>query len=333
VRAHLAIAGGLVVLACTALELEPLERFALPTSEAQLAVEILPGFTQPPEAPRPSAQRVEILLDLTTSMREAAPGSPARFAAARAAAVRLLEALPEETAIGLRALGVATGAPCVEPTQISQAGAPVGSRTRLISYLRAVQPASEGSLGAALEALHRDLADEVARSRVVVFTDLGAECGGDLCEAGAALVAAGAQLDLVLLSDAVLPECFARFAPTDPPRAAASVTLPPGFAYRVEAHVPESEQPGKLLARGSTDGSPVRLPAGAATVILEMDPPSIIGPMLLSPDELTRVLVLDFPTLDPHVREWRWDVEPEVPNDTSPGSAEPQAPQPEPPAD
>ena len=274
---------------------------------------------------------MEILLDLTTSMREATPGGPARFAAAREAAVRLLEALPEETAIGLRALGVASGAPCVEAdADCAGRRRPEGSRSRLVSYLRTIQPASEGSLGAALEALHRDLADEAARSRVVLFTDLGAECGGDLCAAGSALVAAGAQLDLVLLSDAVLPECFARFAPADPPRAAAAVTLPPVPSYRVEAHVPESEQPGKLLARGSADGSPIHVPAGAATVTLEMDPPSIIGPMLLSPDALTRVRVLDFPTLDPHVREWRWDVEPEAPEGSSPGSSGARAPQPEP---
>jgi hypothetical protein len=163
---------------------------------------------------------------------------------------------------------------------------------------------------------------------VVLFTDLGAECGGDLCGAGSALVAAGAQLDLVLLSDAVLPECFVHFAPADPPRAAVSVTLPPVPTYRVEAHLPGSEQPGELLARGSADGSPTQVPAGAATVTLEMNPPSIIGPMLLSPDALTRVLVLDFPTLDPHVREWGWDVEPEAPDATSPGSSGAQAPEP-----
>jgi hypothetical protein len=299
VKARLAIAGGLAALACAAVEPEPSELFAPPAPAAQLAVEILPGFRQPPEAPRPYAERVEILLDLTTSMREATPGGPARFAAVREAAVRLLEALPEETAIGLRVLGVANGAPCAEPTQIARAGASEASRSRLVSYVRSIQPASEGSLGAALEALHRDLADEVARSRVVLFTDLGAECG-----------------------DAVLPECFARFAPADPPRAAAPVTLPPVPTFRVEAHAPESEQPGKLLARGSADGSPIRVPAGPATVTLEMDPPSIIGPMLLSPDALTRLRVLDFPTLDPHVREWRWDVEP-----AEPRQSESEAPQ------
>ena len=326
-RTQLAIAGGLVFLACTALELplEPLQSFGPPAPEAQLAVEILPGFTQRPEAPRPSAERVEILLDLTTSMREATPGGPARFVAAREAAVRLLEALPAETALGLRALGVANGAECVEPTQIEEADGPASSRTRVVSYLRAIQPASEGSLGAALEAVQRDLGDEVSRSRVVLFTDLGAECGGDLCLAGEALVAAGARLDLVLLSDAVLPECFARFSPADPPQVAAAVTPPPVPSYRVEAHVPESEQAGKLLARGSADGSPVEVPAGAAIVTLEMDPPSIIGPMLLSPDALTRVRVLDFPTLDPHVREWRWDVEPKEPEDPQPGSSGAQA--------
>lgn len=301
--------------------------------EAQLAVEILPGFTQPPEAPRPRAERVEILLDLTTSMSEATAGGPARFEGARDAALRLMEALPEEAAVGVRALGVASGAPCVESTELARAGEPAGSRSRLVAYLRSVQPVSEGSLGTALEALHRELADEAARSRVVLFTDLGAECGGDLCRAGSALVAEGAQLEVVLLSDAVLPECFTRFAPADPPRVAAHGTQPPTASYLVEAHIPGSDLPGKLLARGSADGSLVRVPAVAATVTLEMDPPSIIGPMLLEPGALTRVRVLDFPTLDPQVREWRWDVEPALPEAPPPDSSGAPPPQPEPPPD
>jgi hypothetical protein len=333
VRAQLAIAAGLVVVACAGVDVESSLPFAQTEADAQLAVEILPGFTQPPEAPRPTAPRVEILLDLTTSMREATPGGPTRFAAAREAAVRLLEALPEEAAVGVRALGVASGASCVEPTRIARAGEEDGSRARLVAHLRAIQPESEGSLGAALEALHRELGEEASRSRVVFFTDLGAECGGDLCQAGSALVAAGARLDVVLLSDAVLPECFSYFAPADPPRVAAPAMPTPAPEYLVEAHVSGSELPGRLLARGTADGSPIRVPAGAATLTLEMVPLSIIGPMLLSADALTRVRVLDFPTLDPHVREWRWDVEPPAPVDASSERAGPPAPQPEAPAE
>jgi hypothetical protein len=322
-KLRFAFAAGLVAFACAGLDLEPRAPFAQPAGDAQLAVEILSGFTQPPEAPRPSAERVEIVLDLTTSMREATPGGPPRFAAAREAAVRLLEALPEGSAVGVRALGVASGASCVEPTRISRAGAEASSRGRLVAHLRTIQPASESSLGAALEALHRELGDEASRSRVALFTDLGAECGGDLCEAGSALVAAGARLDVVLLSDAVLPECFSYFAPAGPPRAATPAMLPPAPTYLVEAHVTGSELPGKLLARGTADGSPTRVPAGPAIVTLEMVPLSIVGPMVLSPEELTRVRVLDFPTLDPHVREWRWDVEPAAAGQASPGPAPP----------
>jgi hypothetical protein len=53
--------------------------------------------------------------------------------------------------------------------------------------------------------------------------------------------------------------------------------------------------------------------------------------MLLSPDALTRVRVLDFPTLDPHVREWRWDVEAPEPRQTEGEvpQTESAAPQPE----
>jgi len=77
-----------------------------------------------------------------------------------------------------------------------------------------------------------------------------------------------------LLSDAVLPEFFASFAPADPPRAAASVTLPPVPACRVEAHVSGSEQPGKLLARGSADGSPIHVPGSAGAEASQPEPPA-----------------------------------------------------------
>ena len=58
-KARLAIAGGLAVLACAAIGVPP-----QPAPEAQLAVEILPGFTQPAEAPELLAERVEILVDV-----------------------------------------------------------------------------------------------------------------------------------------------------------------------------------------------------------------------------------------------------------------------------
>jgi hypothetical protein len=45
-------------------------------------------------------------------------------------------------------------------------------------------------------------------------------------------------------------------------------------------------------------------------LVMEMKPPSLIGPLLLSPGTLTRVRIVDFPGLDSHVREWRWDIEP-----------------------
>jgi hypothetical protein len=60
-------------------------------------------------------------------------------------------------------------------------------------------------------------------------------------------------------------------------------------------------------------------------VVIELDPESRIGPLMLSPEVLTRVRVLDFPTLDPPGREWAWSTGPPEPPATD---ATPEPPTP-----
>lgn len=276
---------------------------------AELAVEIWSGFQQPPSLAPPPPLRVEILLDLTSSMRAHAPGAPPRYLGARESAARLVESLAGDTPLGVRALGLTRGVRCSQATPVAE-GAVAALRTRLPGRLRALAPASEGSLAAAFDAVRRDLAGDLEGARIVALTDLDNECGGDLCAAGAALVGAGARLELIVLSNAALPDCFLDFAPSGPPRLAGS--SPPADAPRflVERHNSGRDEAGEVLGRGRADGTPVTVASGAALVTVEMEPPAVIGPMRLSPGTRTRVRVLDFPLLTPRMREWRWDTEP-----------------------
>ena len=78
--------------------------------------------------------------------------------------------------------------------------------------------------------------DDLADSRVVVFSDLGSECGGDLCDAAEMLVDSGARLDFVVLGDAAPPACFDSLTPAEPEPDDSLVQDPPVF--RVVAYDP-----------------------------------------------------------------------------------------------
>ena len=80
--------------------------------------------------------------------------------------------------------------------------------------------------------------------------------------------------------------------------------------FQVVAYDPGPEREPFLLAEGRADGSRRRVPAGPVTVLLDLDPPSLIGPLLLSPGTWTHIRVVEFPALDPPVREWAWSTFP-----------------------
>lgn len=303
------VLAGLVTLGCDTVKswTSPREAPAI-GGAAQLSVKLWSGFSQRPEAPQARLDRVEIVLDSSTSMQAAAPGSPARFVAAHAAAERLLRKLPASTGVGLRVLGADDG-DCTEAHILARSAADA-SPDEVARLLGPLRPRSEGSLAATLGALRDDLGEGAARTRVVLFSDLGAECGGDVCAAASSLVDAGARLDVVLLSGAVVPKCFARFTPSGEARAERLARPPPAPAFRVDTHIARTGETGQVLARGRADGQPIAMASGPVTIALLMEPASMIGPLVLSPGTLTRVRVLDFPTLDPPVREWRWDIIP-----------------------
>ena len=152
---------------------------------------------------------------------------------------------------------------------------------------------------------------ELAHSRVVVFSDLGDECGGDLCDAAEMLLDAGVRLDFVGLGAAAAPACFETLTAQEPPPDESLRLRPPVF--RIVAYDPGPEREPFLLAEGRADGSRRRVPAGPVTVLVGFEPPSLIGPMVLSPGTWTHIRVVEFPGLDPPVREWVWSTYPLAP--------------------
>ena len=73
--------------------------------EARLSVEVIQGFSGRPVPAPARPERVEVLIDVTASMKTATEPGPGRYVAARNAAVRLVTALPQDSFIGLHALG------------------------------------------------------------------------------------------------------------------------------------------------------------------------------------------------------------------------------------
>jgi hypothetical protein len=284
-----------------------------PAAPAEVSIEILGGYARRPRAPSSAPERVELLVDVTSSLRAGPPGAET-FRAARSAAARFLEGLPAETPVGVRALGLTPGTGCSSAVLL---GGERRELTRAEARRRVenLNPAGEGSLAVALAELGGALRarEELGHSRVVVFSDLGAECGGDLCTAAEMLLDAGARLDFVVLGEAAAPACFETMTAQEPPPGPSLRILPPVF--RIVAYDPGPEREPLLLAAGLADGSRRRVPAGPGpvTVLLGFEPPSLIGPMVLSPGTWTHIRVVEFPGLDPPVREWVWSTYPLAP--------------------
>jgi hypothetical protein len=287
-----------------------------PTAPAEVSIEILGGFALRPPVPMPEPERVELLIDVTTSLRNGPEGAE-HFRAARSAAARFVRELPADSALGIQALGVGRGQDCASATRLG-GGRREPSRAELGRRIETLQPAGEGSLAVALAELRGELSasDQLARSRVVVFSDLGSECGGDLCEVAEMLLDSGARLDFVVLGDAPAPACFDALTPAAPAPDDSLAQDPPMF--RIVAYDPGPEREPFLLAEGRADGTRRRVPAGPVTVLVGFDPPSLIGPMVLSPGTWTHIRVVEFPALDPPVREWVWSTFPLAPGAAAP---------------
>ncbi len=270
---------------------------------AEISIEILPGLAAREAPPEPEPERVEVLLDVTTSLRDG-PAGVEKLLAARTAAARFVRGLPDTTALNVRTLGLIPGRSC-ETASLLAPRRGAHAHAALAAQIESLAPVGEGSLAVALAELRGVLASagSLEHSRVVVFSDLGSECGGDLCTAAELLLDAGARLDFVVLGDAKAPACFGALVSSERWRQAPVLDAPD---YRIVAYDPSPGRVPFVLAEGRANATRQRLPAGPVMVELGLDPPARIGPLVLSPGTLTRMRVVEFPALQPPVREWTW---------------------------
>lgn len=284
-----------------------------PPAPASLAVQVLAGAPSTArtvgEVPAPPA-RVAVVVDLSSSMQTPVePGGPTRAVAARAAAARLLDSLPPATSVLVETMGAASGSSCtaavsLETSPDSSKGTATSAPSSLTAPLRVLTSHSESSLAATLGSVQ----DAIQRSgssagwHVVILSDLGAECGGDPCDAIADLVQRGVPVDVVALGGERSQAC--PLPPPPVPALARRLAPSPTPDFRVEA--PKGAKvPGALLARGKANAAPVTVPSGPSRILVDLHPPLAIGPVSLAPGQKARLRILDFPAAQPPLRAWR----------------------------
>ncbi len=273
-----------------------------PAPEAYLRVDVAIGAAPArPEEPDPA---VHLLLDLSSSL------SASEAAMARALAARILQDVAPESSASVSVLGLASGPPAA-CTPAIPIGGPNDHALDLAELVTGLGGVTESSLARELGRLERRGAD-LAGTRVVVVGDLGDQCAAPraACAQASALVAAGVELELLLVGDRPIASCWTGLLPRQSPVDVAAP--PPGAAPRVRVGWRESRvrAPGIAAGIGALEREaeiPAReriaLPAGPVRITIDLDPPEIVGPLLLPPGVETRVRILDFPSLSPPVRE------------------------------
>jgi hypothetical protein len=260
------------------------------------AVHVWGGFVENPASPA-DPQRAVVLIDASQSMRAPTPPGPSRVEVARTAASRFVLELPEDASVRVSDIGF--GGACAPPRPLGHS-APGTDRIVLAGSLAGREAGAEGSIAQGLVSLAGSLGRGHEATRVVAFTDLNDSCGGDLCAAATALESAGASLDLVVIGEAQVPDCVGAMTrsrgTTDLPATLGERPIP----FRVLLD-------GAVAVEGRVGDAPVEIPAAPVTLVVDLDPPLLLGPMRISPDTVTRLEILDFPHATPPVREWRWE--------------------------
>ncbi len=278
----------------------------LDAPRAWVRVDVAHGLSRSADLPEPGEVPVAIVLDASLSM--ATPISPraSRYAAARQLATRYLAALPRSAPVSLRVPGLTSGAECGPAVPIEPATE--GPATEGLAALipRLPPPRGESSLAAALEDVARDLVSRgaAAGARVVVLSDLEPACASDPCQAASRLVAAGAEIEVVALGEAEPPACLAGLTSRGLPSFVSAVPVPAAPRFRVERAPGGSDaEASERLAEGVAGDRRVFVGTGRVVVTVELDPPVAVGPLDLEEGDEAWVRVLDFPELDPPVRE------------------------------
>ncbi|QKV96777.1 VWA domain-containing protein [Streptomyces sp. NA02950] len=158
---------------------------------------ILPPTATADEPSRPSP-KVELVLDVSGSMRARDVDGASRMAAAKQAFNEVLDATPDEVRLGIRTLGATYAGKdrevgCRDSKQLY----PVGQvdRTEAKAAVATLRPTGWTPIGLALRGASKDLAGDDATRRIVLITDGEDSCGRpDPCDVARELAADGTHL-------------------------------------------------------------------------------------------------------------------------------------------
>ncbi|KUJ68053.1 alpha-1-antitrypsin [Streptomyces albus subsp. albus] len=208
------------------------------------------------DEPAKESPKVELVLDVSGSMRARDVDGMSRMAAAKQAFNEVLDAVPEEVQLGIRTLGAtypgkdrAVG--CRDSRQLYPVG-PV-DRTEAKTAVATLRPTGWTPIGLALRGASKDLAGGNATRRIVLITDGEDSCGQpDPCDVARELAANGTHLvvdTLGLTLDRKVREQLSCIAEAT------------GGTYTAVQHTDQLSTRIKQLVRRSAD-APVETPAG-----------------------------------------------------------------------
>ncbi|MFF5703504.1 VWA domain-containing protein [Streptomyces sp. NPDC012794] len=163
-----------------------------------LTAGLLPSTAAAADGPAKEPPKVELVLDVSGSMRATDIDGQSRMAAAKQAFNEVLDAVPDEVRLGIRTLGAtypgddrALG--CKDTKQLY----PVGTvnRTEAKTAVATLAPTGWTPIGPALQAAAQDLEGGNATRRIVLITDGEDTCAPlDPCEVAREIAAKGIHL-------------------------------------------------------------------------------------------------------------------------------------------